>query len=194
MIRNAEGADDVVRAINKHSGCWAEATTSSVGSSRRVEEWTAELTVGIVGVCVKYARKRGGRRLYGKDAPKHVRDYLLVDDTARPFFHRTTLTRAELDAIAPGGDIVRVRPAAVFGRRVTFRVEHVRERIRPGVMVGREVGDSGSGPTEFVPFPTTEGAIYAAVDRVDSYARDLEVETGWSDDEAEPGELVRFDT
>lgn len=183
-IHNDSDADDIVRALNKHSGGWAAIVSREVPIlKRRTETWTATLSVSDVdGVVVTRARKDHCQHLAARDLPKHVREYLLInDDTKNPMFQRSTMTREEFDALEAGGDITRVRVASPSVRLVTFKIDHQPTVVARGVEVGCEVGDSGSGPTEFVPFPTTEKALSEAMDRVVSYAGDLEIETGWRD-------------
>lgn len=184
-IRTEEEAKDILRIIDKHSEGWARVTTEDVPiGEERLEVWTARLSRSFNAVYYVYARKSHGKRLYREQVPDYVRQYL----TARQDGHmvnRMDLSVESFKNLTSGRHgILRVtRGISEITLFVTFQVKHQRKRTCQGIQVGAEVGESGFGPTEFLPFPTTEKAVYDAIERVVSEARNDEIETGWARDE-----------
>lgn len=174
---NAKEVEDFVRGLNKHSGGWATIATQDVSTGvERTETWTATLSRGIVGIVVPCVRKAHGRTVIASNfaaVPKEVREYLLLDNAQWPA--RSALTVEEF--LNLGTVEQRVRWLYPKMRcQVTFTIKYVPSKARQGIVVGCEVGESGNGPDEFLPFPVTEAAVVKAIEDAISYAHDLEME------------------
>ncbi len=184
-IRTAEDAKDLVRGLDKHSGGAASVTTQTINvGPKRTETWTAILRRGINDkIYIIQARKTHGKKLHNQDIPKHVREYLAAFDDLHP--NTTSLTREEFEGLEPDGHPQKVKRPDPLTAVVTFQVEFQPTRQAEGISVFCEVGDSGEGVSDFIPFPTDERTVCQAMESVISSARDAEVDAGWNDEEAE---------
>jgi hypothetical protein len=112
------------------------------------QTWSALLSRGISGIYVGSVRRRGGARVPASAAPRHVREYLLLDKDP----NKSALTPEEFDGLKAGDDILKVDRVSELQTRVTFRVSAPKRTRKPArYYVTWDVvdGDCGDFPFDF---------------------------------------------
>jgi hypothetical protein len=170
----ADAADPVAalkKALYRAAPCgvWVEPfPPGSVQVGSRKETWTATIRRSIIGsVCVR-VRKKGQKSILPADAPRHVREYLLLDPDAR-----VPLTWEEILALTPNDTTLSVRlrrgDAAVI---VTFVVQApTLKRHAGGIRLGAIVEGEPLPQTLYYPF--TEIQLGAALIDLDTAVDDI---------------------
>ena len=185
MIRTEAEAREIAASITKHTEVAARVDRQPVsrGKAQR-QKWVAEYGRGINDqIYLRRARRLpGGKWLAGNDIPAPVREFLGVTGPRGLTF----LTRDEFDNLASLEAVVSSRSVALdaLRRQATVNVEFTETGpSKVGIALFCEVGDSGSGPTDFLPLPVSQRKLDEALDAIVSYARDLAIEGGWDEGE-----------
>lgn len=164
-------------SINRHTTCAATVDERAATSRHRRERWRLTYRLSILGAVLVSARRHGRARQFIPNIPPHVLAYADCDERGR-----CATQWADLPDAANGSDILRASKAAgVAVYTVSIKHDTPGKPVL-GILLSCEVGDSGSGPSEFLPLRRlTHAKLSQAVDALENYTRDLEVETGWAE-------------
>ena len=180
MIETVEQAEALAASLSKRSKGSVRVITETQ-YSEKLEVWTAcyaEIkTPGGERRCLLlHAKKSGMLTRYGDDIHESVRSYFCPDD---PEGLTLNMTLDQVAAVTTDDVINMTRENGRI--YITCRI-NIRDPYEfQAIEVSCEVGDSGSGPTAFVPLPCTVDDVQKTLDNVITYARELERETGWAE-------------
>jgi hypothetical protein len=103
-----------------------------------------------------------------------VREFMQADTRGR--IHN--LTFEELSRVTQEDVAVRSQGDRLY---IHITVKRIAGEPVDGILISREIGDSGSGPSRFVPLPATLERILDYVSEVSEYARNLEKDSGYGE-------------